>query len=126
MESQKSHAKVDFLLGIALMAFLPFLDNGYLIALIVVIAILFAAAFILWFHDRRSTALWKRLVKIAGDIEIRYTALAVAFYGLGIAFLQNQWVLPGAIFLLVGAFFNGWGIMQPLAPLFKRLRGQAS
>lgn len=119
----KSRAKVDLGLAAALGALLPLLDTGYRISLIVVIAILVAAASILLCHDRFSTALWKRLVKIANDIEIGYIALAVVLYGPGIAFLQNQWLLPGVIFLLASAFFIGWGFMQSLAPLFERSRG---
>jgi hypothetical protein len=124
MESKKikSRAGVDLGLALALSALLPSLDNGYQIALIVVMAILVAAGLILLCHNRFSTALWRRLVKIANDIDIGYTAIAFGLYGPGLVFLQHQWWLPGVSFLLAGAFLNGWGIMQPIAPLFKRSR----
>ena len=119
----KSRAKVDLGLAAALGALLPILDIGYRISLIVVIAILVIAALILLRHDRFSTALGKRLVKIAHDIDVGYVALAVVLFGLGIAFLQSQWWLLGVIFLLPSAFFIGWGFMQSLAPLLERSRG---
>ena len=119
----KSRAKVDLGLAAALFALLPLLDIGYQISLIVVIAILVVAALILLRHDRFSTTLGKRLVKIAYDIDIGYIALAVVLYGPGIAFLQNQWWFLGVIFLLTSAFFIGWGFMQSLAPLLERSRG---
>lgn len=118
----KSRAKTDLGLAIALGGLLPSLDNGYQIALIVVIAILAVAASILLCHDRFSTALWKWLVKTANGIEIGDTALAFGLCGLGIAFLQNQWLPPGIIVLLAGAFFIGRNIMKPLTPLLRRPR----
>ena len=118
----KSRAKADWGLAIALGGLLPSLNNGYQIALIVLIAILAVAASILLCYDRFSTALWKQLVKTAKGIEIGDTALAFGLCGLGIALLQNQWLLPGIIALLAGAFFIGRSIMMPLTPLLRRPR----
>ena len=106
----KSRAGVHIGLAAALCGILPSLKSGYLIALIVVIVILVLSALVLYLHDRVSCAFWQRLVRIADDMDVGYTASGFGFVGVGLSLIKPGWWPLGIILVLIGAFLLGAGI----------------
>jgi len=122
----KSKAGVHIGLAVALCGMLPSIQDGYLIALYVIIAILSLSALILCLHDRVSWKFWQRLVRIADSIGIGYTASGFGFAGVGLSLIKPGWLPLGIILLVIGALLIGCGIGANLLELRKQISAKVN
>ncbi|MGD9117108.1 MAG: hypothetical protein PVJ61_08100 [Dehalococcoidia bacterium] len=121
----KKKAGVHIGLAVALCGLLPVLNDGYLIALYVVIGILVISAIILYFHSQFHGAFWQWLVRTADSIGIGFTAAGFGCAGPGLSLMKHGWLPLGIILLIVGALLLGVGIGANLWELQKQVSTKA-
>ena len=119
-------------LGAALCGALPILveANVVLFSLTLAsIAVLWLSAIVLVFHDKSSSRVWKRLVKIAEHIEVEYAAVGLGLFSTGLSIVlaalpdMSAWIWLGIIMILLGGYFIGGQIGKGIMKMITYKKG---
>jgi hypothetical protein len=120
-------------LGAALCGTLPVLFGDSLILFslgIASIAVLWLSAIVLVLHDKSSSRVWKRLVAMAGSLDVELVAIGLGLFSTGLGMLvvglstSSAWIWVGVIMVLLGGFFIGGQIGKGIGQMIRYRRGR--
>lgn len=117
-------------LGAALCGALPRLAEANVVLFsltIASVAVLWSSAMILVLHDKSSSRVWRRLVRIAEGIEVEYAAAGLGLVSTGVAVFQSGvtgWMWLGIVMMLLGALLIGGQIGKGLGMVLKEITGR--
>lgn len=117
----KEKALTYFIFASALSTTLTQISGGYWISQVVVIACLVISSIVLVIGQNITRNYWLRILHIVDSIELRMTAVGFGLASTGLDFIDSQYVLIGAIFLIIGAPLFGIGFADNIMHIRQRV-----
>lgn len=122
----KEKALTYFIFASALSTTLIQISGGYWIAQVIVIAWLVISSIVLGIGQNITNPCWLRILHIVDSMELRMTAAGFGLASIGLYFINSQYVLIGAIFLIIGAPLFAIGFVDNVMHIRQRIStGQA-
>lgn len=117
----RDKALTYFVFASALSTTLIQISGGYLIAQAVVIAWLVVSSIVLVIGQNIANSCWLRLLRIVDSTELRMTAAGFGLSSAGLDFISSEYVLLGAILLVIGAPLFGIGLADNIRNIRRRI-----